>query len=101
VDQGPATVGDGVLATALDGRVVFDQLAPWSYDPGEGLGLRRTFRKVSFLLSRILANQGAAGSTPLLERFRTPAGPKETRCLSGLYLDRPIEWDDPYRFFRW
>jgi len=23
------------------------------------------------------------------------------RCLDGLYLDKPEETDDPYRFFRW
>jgi len=101
VDQGPLPVGDGVLATSFDGRVVFDQLAPWQFAPGDGLGLRRTYRRVSFLLSRLLANQGVSSSTPLLERFRSPAGPKETRYLSGLYVDTPIEWDDPYRFFRW
>lgn len=27
--------------------------------------------------------------------------PTEGRWLHGLYLDRPQEWDDPYRFFRW
>ncbi len=27
--------------------------------------------------------------------------PAQGRWLSGLYLDRPQEWDDPYRFFRW
>ncbi|MEK7475434.1 MAG: glycoside hydrolase family 2 TIM barrel-domain containing protein [Candidatus Coatesbacteria bacterium] len=101
VDQGPLAVGDGVLATAFDGRVVFDQLAPWQFEPGDGLGLRRTYRRVSFLLNRLLANMGAGGATPLLERFGKPAGAKETRYLSGLYLDQPIEWDDPYRFFRW
>jgi hypothetical protein len=27
--------------------------------------------------------------------------PAQGRWLDGLYLDVPIEWDDPYRFFRW
>jgi hypothetical protein len=27
--------------------------------------------------------------------------PWQGRWLTGLYLDRPEEWDDPYRFFRW
>ena len=46
---------------------------------------------------------GAAGSTPLLARFRSPveASKSEKRWLDGLYLDVPEEWDDPYRFFRW
>ena len=45
----------------------------------------------------------AAGSTPILARFRNPveASAAEQRWLTGLYLDVPEEWDDPYRFFRW
>jgi len=41
--------------------------------------------------------------TPLLNRFHDPIGNLTTddRCLSGLYVDQPEEWDDPYRFFRW
>ena len=27
--------------------------------------------------------------------------PAQGRWLEGLYLDVPVEWDDPYRFFRW
>ena len=27
--------------------------------------------------------------------------PAEGRWTSGLYVDEPQEWDDPYRFFRW
>ncbi|MFV2069391.1 MAG: carbohydrate binding domain-containing protein, partial [Pirellulales bacterium] len=27
--------------------------------------------------------------------------PSQGRWLTGLYLDEPQEWDDPYRFFRW
>jgi hypothetical protein len=27
--------------------------------------------------------------------------PTAGRCLEGLYLTRPTEWDDPYRFFGW
>jgi hypothetical protein len=77
---------------------------PWrlSYG-GEQYNLRRTYRRASFLLTRLLANMGAAGAAPVLERFHTPvnATKPEKRWLDGLYLDVPIEWDDPYRFFRW
>jgi hypothetical protein len=52
-----------------------------------------------------MANLGAAGATPLLDRFSRPVegseSQKEQRWLDGLYLDQPEEWDDPYRFFRW
>jgi hypothetical protein len=58
---------------------------------------------VAFATTRLLANQGVELRTPLLERFSRPcdAKPPEKRWLSGLYLDEPEEWDDPYRFFRW
>jgi len=52
-------------------------------------------------LCRPGANLGAAGETPLLDRFKRPVDAAEKRWLSGFYLDEPQEWDDPYRFFRW
>lgn len=36
--------------------------------------LKRAYRRTSFLLARLLANMGVAGSNPLLERFSTPLG---------------------------
>ena len=30
-----------------------------------------------------------------------PVTKGETRYLDGLYIDKPEEWDDPYRFFCW
>jgi hypothetical protein len=67
------------------------------------MNLKRTHRRASFLLTRLLANLGVAGETPLLERFRQPVGKLESkkRWSEGFYLDQPEEWDDPYRFFRW
>ena len=64
---------------------------------------KRTFRRAAYLVTRLAANMGAAGTTPLLARFRRPleASGSEERWLDGLYLDAPEEWDDPYRFFRW
>jgi hypothetical protein len=125
---GARVVGDGVLARAEHTNVVFCQLAPWQFE-GPQAHLRRTHRRVSFLVSRLLANLGVAGSTPLLDRFHRPVGGSlkaeglgdgspvagrthrqaalddatqdEKRWLDGLYLDHPQEWDDPYRFFRW
>jgi hypothetical protein len=76
---------------------------PWSFTYSEQYNLRRTYRRAAFLMTRLLANMGAAGSTPVLERFHDPvdAAKAENRWLDGLYLDVPIEWDDPYRFFCW
>ena len=103
VSGGAAVLGDGVLAESPKAGVAFLQLVPWEFDASRQFNLKRTYRRASFALSRLLAGMGVAGSTPLLERFGSPvvAAKPETRWLDGLYLDRPEEMDDPYRFFRW
>jgi beta-galactosidase len=103
VSAGAAIIGNGVLGKAEDFNVVFCQIAPWQFDYQKLYNLKRTFRRTSYLVTRLLANLGAAGSTPILERFRSPVDTSkpEKRWLQGLYLDVPQEWDDPYRFFRW
>jgi hypothetical protein len=79
-------------------------MLPWHFDSTNQMNLKRTYRRVSFALTRLLSNLGV-GSTvaPILARFSTPvdATRSEKRWLTGLYLDQPEEWDDPYRFFRW
>jgi len=103
VSGGATLIGNGVLAMAQNANVVFCQLAPWQFSSSQQSNLRRTYRRASFLTTRLLANMGVAGSTPLLERFHSPVDPSagEKRWLDGLYMDVPEEWDDPYRFFRW
>ncbi|HEV8606235.1 MAG TPA: glycoside hydrolase family 2 TIM barrel-domain containing protein [Tepidisphaeraceae bacterium] len=103
VSAGATALGDGVLAKAENLNVVFCQLAPWQFEPVTQSNLKRTYRHASFLVSRLLANMGVGASTPVLTRFRSPVDltKPESRWLNGLYLDRPEEWDDPYRFFRW
>jgi hypothetical protein len=105
---GAKTLGDGVLGNLLDAKgqsssVCFCQFAPWQIERQQPPNLKRTFRRTSFLLTRLLANCGVRGATPLLDRFHTPVkvGRPEQRWANGLYLDAPQEWDDPYRFFRW
>ena len=100
VSAGAQTHGDGVLATTKN--VVFSQLAPWTFTTKQQ-NTKRTFRRTSFLTTRVLGNMGAAGSTPLLERFSSPVVKEksEKRWLNSFYLDVPAEWDDPYRAFRW
>ncbi|HWI58145.1 MAG TPA: hypothetical protein VNZ22_13025, partial [Bacillota bacterium] len=34
-------------------------------------------------------------------RLEPVQDPTAGRWLDGLYLTRPTEWDDPYRFFGW
>ncbi|HET6386088.1 MAG TPA: hypothetical protein VFJ58_22070 [Armatimonadota bacterium] len=101
VTGGAEVVGDGVLARGEGSRVVFCQLVPWQFDSQKPENQKRTFRRTSVLLARLLSNMGIAGSTPLLDRFSKPATAAEKRWLTGLYLDQPIDWDDPYRFFGW
>jgi len=104
---GATLVGDGVLGFAAAGKtppnVVFCQFAPWQLDYSRSHSLKRTYRRWSFLLARVLGNLGVAQPTPLLRRFHAPlrAPVPEKRWLDGLYLEVPEEWDDPYRFFRW
>ena len=93
-------LGDGVLAES--GGVAFCQLTPWSFDASPArFNQRRTRRKLSATVSRMLGNLGVGGENPLLDRLSRPAQAGEQRWLTGLYLDQPTEWDDPYRFFRW
>ena len=101
VTEGASVLGNGVLARAETANVVFSQLVPWQFDYKKQ-NTKRTYRRTSFLVSRLLANMGVSGSTPLLTRFHNPIRARaEKRWLAGLYLDTPEEWDDPYRFFRW
>ncbi len=102
IETGVASIGDGVLGFDERGHVVFCQLAPWQFEQDGKSEFRRTRRRTNFLLTRLLANLGAAADTPLVARFHTPArGDEPNRSLAGFYLDTPEEWDDPYRFFRW
>jgi hypothetical protein len=102
VKGGASLIGNGVLARAEGADAVFCQLVPWQFEPKKQQNLKRTYRRASFTLSRLLANMGVSGPTPILSRFHKPVGfIPEKRWLEGLYLDIPEEWDDPYRFFRW
>ncbi len=102
IKTGASPIGDGVLARSQRGNVVFCQLVPWQFQDTGKMNIKRTFRRASFLLSRLLGNMGVESATPILERVHSPvAATSEKRWLAGLYLDQPEEMDDPYRFFRW
>src|SRR5205814_1460688 len=83
ITGGLTVIGDGVLAYSEDGRAVVCQFAPWTFAGSEQPNHRKTFRRSSFLVTRLAANAGASFSTPLLQRFSTPvkAGEKEQRWL--------------------
>jgi hypothetical protein len=105
---GAQVVGDGALAqalppasTAAHANVAFCQIVPWQYDYGKLYNLKTTFKRSGFAVTRLLANMGAAFNTPLLSRFgQTPAADSKP-WLEGLYLDKPVDTDDPYRYFCW
>ncbi len=106
VTGGADVIDNGVLAVANDANVVFCQLAPWEFDHENLYHVKMTFRRTSFLVTRLLANMGSSTTTRLLSHFSTPVGgavdaDDANRWLTGLYLDKPVEMDDPYRFFRW
>ncbi|HZN64673.1 MAG TPA: glycoside hydrolase family 2 TIM barrel-domain containing protein [Tepidisphaeraceae bacterium] len=107
VAGGATVVGNGVLAfgpaDAAEPNVVLCQLVPWQLDYRREYNLKRTYRRASFTIARLLANLGVTGTTPLLDYFHTPPADArgDKRWLKGFYLDEPEEWDDPYRFFRW
>ena len=64
---------------------------PWVFSwRTEQLNLRKTYRRSSFLLTRLLANMGIRGDTPLLARFATPTTgtPREAVTRNGdFHLD--------------
>jgi hypothetical protein len=103
VSGGATLVGEGVLAVAPDANVVFCQLAPWEFDYQKYYNQKRTFRRLSCLVTRVLGNMSVDEPTPMLERFSSPAkaAAGERRWLAGFYLDKPEESDDPYRYFQW
>jgi len=102
VKDGAEVLGNGVLARTENANIVICQLAPWQFDHKKQYNAKRTYRRASFLISRLLANTGVSANTPILERFHKPVGIfSEKRWRTGLYLDTPEEWDYPYRFFRW
>jgi hypothetical protein len=113
IETGARIFGGGVLAVTDDEKLTFCQLAPWQLGDIRQGNLKKTYRRWSYLVTRLLANLGAATSTPILDRFHrpptvAPAGsaqvdeePDRRPWLTGLYLDEPEAWDDPYRFFRW
>ena len=71
-------------------------------DPQNTRSARPLYRRPAFIVAIVgLANLGAGGVTPVLERFHTPLRGGEKRWLEGLYVDTPEEWDDPYRYFGW
>jgi hypothetical protein len=62
---------------ALDGKLralLEAGTEPWSFTwSADQQNVRRTYRRASFVVTRLLANMGVSGDTPVLSRFATPA----------------------------
>ncbi|MBN1675079.1 MAG: hypothetical protein JXR37_28820 [Kiritimatiellae bacterium] len=102
VTGGALAIGNGVLARAENANVVFCQLAPWNFPYKHPQNMKRTFRRASYLVNRLLANMGVAGSTSrFLARFGNPAADQDRaegvepapRLTAGeKKLVLPVEW---------
>ncbi|MCJ8330428.1 MAG: hypothetical protein MJH11_10645 [Lentisphaeria bacterium] len=91
--------GKGALAVSNKGNLVLCQVVPWQFNLKQ-FNTRRVFRRSSYAIVRLLGNAGVDAITPIAARV-TNKPQDNTPWLSSVYLDKPIVWDDPYRFFRW
>ncbi|MGD0090355.1 MAG: hypothetical protein ABSE73_10595 [Planctomycetota bacterium] len=92
-------LGNGILAKAKNANVVFCQMIPWTYDIQDRHNLKTCYRHSTELVNRLLANMGVRGTTTLLSRFASPAD--KNAAPRELYVDTPVEGDDPYRQYSW
>ncbi|MBT3381835.1 MAG: hypothetical protein HN406_39960, partial [Lentisphaerae bacterium] len=67
---------------------------PWFFNSHQNRNLRRTYRRASFTLNRLLANMGAGATTPLLENLCTPPGGKGQQTSSELVKNADLSVDD-------
>ncbi|NRA37431.1 MAG: hypothetical protein HRU15_04780 [Planctomycetes bacterium] len=92
--------GLGALAVSNSGNFALCQVVPWQYTLKQH-NTRRVFRRASHALARLLSNAGVKSETVIEQRLQKGPGGNKTPWLDSFYLDAPIEWDDPYRYFRW
>ena len=92
-------LGNGILAKAKNSNVVFCQMVPWTYNLPDQHNLKTSYRHSTELVNRLLGNMQVRGTTTLLSRFATPSNKKSVP--KELYVDKPVEGDDPYRQAGW
>jgi hypothetical protein len=101
-----AGLGRGGVTLALQDTTTWRSLFEYQrFAPPE------TWKEFTFLVqanatapskTRFQIWHGQPGTLWLTDVRMAPCDPpSEGRWTSGLYLDEPQEWDDPYRFFRW
>ncbi len=70
------------------GAIVCSSIVPWIFDENE-IALRVNRRRAQGLISRLVANLGGTVDTSFLTGAKS------------LYADKPLQDDDPYRYYRW
>ncbi len=70
------------------GAIVCSSIVPWIFDEKE-IALRVNRRRAQGLISRLVANLGGTVDTSFLTGAKS------------LYADKPLQDDDPYRYYRW
>ncbi len=81
------------------GTIIICSVMPEALDYKKLFRLRSSFRRRVFLVSQLLRNAGASGSSELLQRFKEKAG--ASLWLNSYYIQEPIAEDDPYRYYHW
>ena len=82
------------------GTIALCQAAPWMFDYAKKPYVRTTFRRNSFLVSRLLSNLGASFATAAAFAG-DPAQPAATAAAPNWYVQQPVAEDDPFRYYRW
>ena len=101
-----AGLGQGGVTLALQDTKTWRSLIAY-----QRFAPREAWKEFTFLVqanatapsqTRFQIWHGQPGTLWLADVRMAPCDPpSEGRWTSGLYLDEPQEWDDPYRFFRW
>ena len=86
VSGGASVIGNGVLARAENANVVFCQLAPWQFDY-QKQNTKRTYRRTSFLVSRLAGQHGGQWFHPTSRSFPHPVRTGR-KALAGRAVSR-------------
>jgi hypothetical protein len=97
-------LGDGhstLRSIERDGmHMVFCQVTPELFANPDQPECRESFRRTSYLINRLLLNLGAQSKVSLLPLLCDEKA-KDQAWLHSVYLQTPIDVDDPYRFYGW
>jgi hypothetical protein len=99
-----AIAGDGHPALRVlrnnEKTWVFCQVTPELLSDPNRPELRCSFRRTSYMINRLLMNMGAKSDAGI-EHWLTQNKSANLNWLEGVYVQEPIDVDDPYRFYGW